>query len=141
MVAKDFCRSVSGEGKSKKQVVSARFKKVYGMVELQLHSFLISISDGVEWLALCATACPVGKDLHLPLVGFCVDLRAQLEVWERKKCSCPVEGQHPNKTVNVRDVDEEELRSKKNESAAILASHQRNTYLPTEPTLRIISHF
>jgi hypothetical protein len=34
MVAKDFCRSVSGEGKSKEKVVPARFKKVYGMMGL-----------------------------------------------------------------------------------------------------------
>jgi hypothetical protein len=84
----------------------------------------------------------MGKDPQVLLVGFWVDLSAQLEVWERKKCSFPGEGQDPNKTVNAMDVDEEEEhRSKKNDRAAILASPQQNIYIPTEPTFRIISYF
>jgi hypothetical protein len=55
------------------------------------------------------------KDLPVPLVGLWVDLTAQLDIWERRKCSCPGEGQDPNRTVNVKDVEgeEKEHRSKK----------------------------
>jgi hypothetical protein len=28
------------------------------------------------------------KDLPVPLVGFCVDLTAQLDICERRKCPC-----------------------------------------------------
>jgi hypothetical protein len=82
------------------------------------------------------------KDLPVPLVGLWMDLRAQLDIWERKKMFLLWRRQRSKQSVNVRDVDdeEEEHRNKQNDSAAILASLQGNIYIPIESTFRIVSH-